>query len=408
MNMEVDEINRYYSHRKIYSVLIIICTFILCLVFYFTSKSNVFLVYIDDKPIAYAKDKEQVQSLYKDFEKELGAKYTGVQIKSKIFLKKVYRSESIIQSYKLNIELLKDNCKVNVNAVVVKADNNIIAYLVDEKEILQLLGKIDRKYMDSSGIKTKDITENCLKNKISFVKCEVDYKSITSVDESVVDIIKKNEQKNDVPLLTFNISGFKNTNEVIEPGVVVTWSTELLKGQSKVQQSGTNGSVMKRFIFSYQNNKLIEEKLVSRTVIEAPTNKVIINGNKSPIIIDTSMLTVPSRGTISSPFGQRWGKVHEGVDIAAQYGTPIYSAFNGVVDYSGWEEGYGNLIQIKSDGNMETLYGHCSSLSVKVGVLVKKGDKIGNVGSTGNSTGPHVHFEVRINGAAVDPIRYLK
>jgi murein DD-endopeptidase MepM/ murein hydrolase activator NlpD len=115
----------------------------------------------------------------------------------------------------------------------------------------------------------------------------------------------------------------------------------------------------------------------------------------------------PAAGPITSPFGWRWGRMHEGIDIGAPYGAPIYAAASGTIIYCGWESGYGNLTVIDHGGNLATAYGHQSSIVVACGQAVTQGQVIGYVGSTGHSTGPHLHFEVRINGAPVDPMGYL-
>ncbi len=100
-------------------------------------------------------------------------------------------------------------------------------------------------------------------------------------------------------------------------------------------------------------------------------------------------------------------KAHTGVDIGAAYGTAVMAAAGGTVKYSGWNGGYGNCIIIDHGGGRSTLYGHMSSLSASVGQTVSAGQTIGRVGSTGNSTGPHLHFEILINGSAVDPMQYF-
>ena len=115
----------------------------------------------------------------------------------------------------------------------------------------------------------------------------------------------------------------------------------------------------------------------------------------------------PVNAPITSPFGWRWGRMHEGLDLGAAYGTPIAAAAAGVVIYAGWEGGYGNLTVIDHGGGLATAYGHQSRIAVSVGQSVAQGEIIGNVGSTGHSTGPHLHFEVRVNGQAVDPLGYL-
>jgi murein DD-endopeptidase MepM/ murein hydrolase activator NlpD len=114
----------------------------------------------------------------------------------------------------------------------------------------------------------------------------------------------------------------------------------------------------------------------------------------------------PVSGPVVSPFGWRWGRMHEGVDIAAGYGSPIAAAASGTVIYAGWMGGYGNLIIIDHGGGIATAYAHQSSFAVGGGP-VSQGQTIGHVGCTGHCFGPHLHFEVRVNGSAVDPLGYL-
>lgn len=115
----------------------------------------------------------------------------------------------------------------------------------------------------------------------------------------------------------------------------------------------------------------------------------------------------PTRGTVTSGFGYRWGRLHAGIDIGAPTGTPIYAARGGVVSYAGTMSGYGNIIVVDHGDGMTTRYAHQNQLAASVGQTVKVGTKIGYVGSTGNSTGPHLHFEVRINDAPQNPMGYL-
>jgi len=115
----------------------------------------------------------------------------------------------------------------------------------------------------------------------------------------------------------------------------------------------------------------------------------------------------PVNGPVTSPFGMRWGRMHEGIDIGVPYGTPIHAAASGRVIYAGWMEGYGNLTAIDHGRGLSTAYGHQSRLAVSLGQTVTQGQVIGYVGCTGHCFGPHLHFEVRINGTPVDPLGYL-
>jgi murein DD-endopeptidase MepM/ murein hydrolase activator NlpD len=127
----------------------------------------------------------------------------------------------------------------------------------------------------------------------------------------------------------------------------------------------------------------------------------------APATPSAAGLIWPVSGPITSPFGWRWGRMHEGIDIGVPYGTPIHAAAAGTVIYCGWEEGYGNLVVIDHGGGIATAYGHQSSIAVTCGQHVDQGQVIGYVGCTGHCTGPHLHFEVRVNGAPVDPLGYL-
>jgi len=115
----------------------------------------------------------------------------------------------------------------------------------------------------------------------------------------------------------------------------------------------------------------------------------------------------PVNGPITSPFGWRWGRLHQGIDIGVPTGTPIHAAAAGKVIYCGWETGYGNLVVLDNGGDLATAYAHQSAIAVTCGEEVSQGETIGYVGCTGHCTGPHLHFEVRINGNPVDPLGYL-
>ncbi len=143
----------------------------------------------------------------------------------------------------------------------------------------------------------------------------------------------------------------------------------------------------------------------------APPPSTDSNGNPSPPPPSgqpsSSGLVWPVSGPITSPFGMRWGKLHPGLDIGAGMGTPIKAAAAGTVLVAGYDGGYGNLVVIDHGNSLATAYAHQSQLAVSVGQQVSQGQVIGYVGSTGFSTGPHLHFEVRVNGSPVDPMGYL-
>ncbi|MCM1985047.1 murein hydrolase activator EnvC family protein [Lyngbya confervoides] len=135
--------------------------------------------------------------------------------------------------------------------------------------------------------------------------------------------------------------------------------------------------------------------------------------NGKPPIPGTGQMILPTQGSVTSPFGWRIHPVlgsqrfHAGLDVGAEEGTPIVAADSGTVILAEWYGGYGYAVIIDHGNNITTLYGHCSQLFVTVGQSVNKGELIAAVGSTGLSTGPHLHFEVRIKGEPMDPVAFL-
>lgn len=132
--------------------------------------------------------------------------------------------------------------------------------------------------------------------------------------------------------------------------------------------------------------------------------------NSYRIAVEKMPLAMPVKNAFryTSPFGRRWGRSHEGIDMAAPVGTPVYATADGEVIFAGWQSGYGNLIKIRHELGTETRFGHLSKIKVKVGQKVSRDSLIGAMGNTGRSTGPHLHYEVRVNGRAVNPMTFIK
>lgn len=117
---------------------------------------------------------------------------------------------------------------------------------------------------------------------------------------------------------------------------------------------------------------------------------------------------VKSAVRYTSGFGMRWGRMHKGSDFAGPHGTPIYSTADGIVTHAGWSSGYGRLIKIKHAHGIETRYAHLAKIRVNVGERVSRGERIGDMGNSGRSTGTHLHYEVRVKGKAVNPMTFIK
>jgi murein DD-endopeptidase MepM/ murein hydrolase activator NlpD len=138
-----------------------------------------------------------------------------------------------------------------------------------------------------------------------------------------------------------------------------------------------------------------------------PSSSSASSVGSPPAHVSSSGLIWPVDGPVVSGFGMRWGRMHTGIDIAVPYGTAIHAAAPGTVISAGWLDGYGNLVVIDHGRGLSTAYAHQSTIVSAAGQHVSQGQVIGYVGCTGHCFGPHLHFEVRVNGTPVDPLGYF-
>ena len=199
------------------------------------------------------------------------------------------------------------------------------------------------------------------------------------------------------------------TYTVAIPYVVeVSHNPEMWPWQESVIQAGRSGQKEITQEITRENGKEISRLTLNERILSYPLTRKISRGSKQVPAMGSGQMAWPCQGTISSYYGWRWGSFHQGIDIAANKGVQIIAADAGMISFAGWSGGYGYLVKIDHGGGKETWYGHQSKIAVKVGDTVAKGDVIGYVGSTGNSTGPHLHFEVHEGGSAKNPLNYYK
>lgn len=183
----------------------------------------------------------------------------------------------------------------------------------------------------------------------------------------------------------------------------------LYQGKTEIDVAGENGLKYVDAYVTKVDGAVTEETVKENVILKEPVAQVQRVGTKElPPSVGTGEFAMPTSGTLTSPFGARWGRMHNGVDLGAATGTPIYASDNGVVTEAQFKDnGYGNFISIDHGNGFVTYYAHCSEILVSPGDVVAKGDLIAKVGSTGRSTGPHLHFEIRADGEAQDPLSYV-
>ncbi|MBE6032718.1 MAG: LysM peptidoglycan-binding domain-containing protein [Clostridiales bacterium] len=211
-----------------------------------------------------------------------------------------------------------------------------------------------------------------------------------------------------VPQITVQTKEIAVYNENVPYDITYEDTGSMYQGETKVKSAGIYGKREVTAEIVRNNGVEVGRTELGERLLSEPTSQVVLRGTKEiPPLIGTGSFQYPARGRLSSKFGARWGRQHEGIDIAAPVGTDVRAADGGKVIYSGWAGALGYCVKIDHGGNMTTVYGHCSKLLVSVGDRVYKDQLIAKMGSTGRSTGSHVHFEIRKNGVAQNPLKYL-
>ncbi|MFJ7510894.1 peptidoglycan DD-metalloendopeptidase family protein [Peribacillus simplex] len=183
---------------------------------------------------------------------------------------------------------------------------------------------------------------------------------------------------------------------------------ELPKGELITEQIGNEGILAYTYNVSETNGKKISETIVNKEVTEKAKTEITRKGTKVIPSQGSGTYSWPADGGyISSKQGQRWGKLHKGIDIARPTTRTITAADHGIIETAGNSGGYGNKITINHNNGYKTVYAHLDSIDVTAGQKVEKGMKIGMMGSTGHSTGVHLHFEIYKNGSLVNPLNYI-
>jgi len=342
------------------------------------------------------------------------------------------RKQSSVQSRANNLRKEIRETKRDIKYVVTdinKADSLLADAKADLRETDQRLGeaKTSQKRVAEELVqateKLDDTREQIgsrmrvlyMQGKQSPIASYLDAESFTQEEEQSFVLQKLAEQDKVL------VEDLKKYREIVtvkkkEKDALVARITELKAKQVRARAVLEQRKAFKRQVLGQLNAEKaktqseLDELERESASIEAELRRYYGTPRASSVPKYAGRFRVPVSGRISSNFGGRYHpilkrtKVHTGVDIAAPSGTAIYAAGDGEVIFAGWRGGYGNCIIIDHGGGTATLYGHCSSLYVGTGRKVSAGDKIASVGSTGMSTGPHLHWEVRINGTPVNPL----
>lgn len=357
-------------------------------------------VMIDGKAAVYVKDKAAAEQVVKALKlkyvtAEQLAELEAQQADPTIVLPALQENETRLLDVQLSKEVSIVEEKISPKEIltVEQAVDYLLKGTLEEKKYNVQEGDVLGKIANNHGMKLAELLS---------INPELTEESVLKIDQEInitmlqpiVDVIVEKE--------VFRKEEVAYQKEVVE-------DASMLKGDTKVKQEGKNGLREVTYKISEQNGVKVNSEVVTEQVLEAPVSHIVLKGTKViPSRGDGNFIWPTVGGYVSSKQGTRWGKFHKGIDIARPSDRTIKAADNGKVVSVGWDGGYGNKIVIDHQNGYRTVYAHLSSTSVKVGQTVPKGSKIGVMGSTGRSTGVHLHFEIYKNGKLENPLKYIR
>lgn len=337
-----------------------------------------YAIFVDGKRVSVLDNKAHANELLSELidsytAKTINTKYEKVGFKEKVQIKKIDAKLGALEDKEeTKLKLLTGAKKSKIHTVVAGESLSIIA----------------RAY----GLTLKELIE-----------------ANPTLDPTKLPIGQKLTVNKQVPMVTLETVEVATYMAPIPYTVVNEEDPNKYQGDKIVKVKGVDGIKDVTARITKENGVQVASKELSVTVQQQPVNEIVsIGTKKKPSTAATGNLKYPvAKFRLTSKYGPRWGGFHTGIDLAAPKGSRISAADGGTVTYAGYEGAYGNIVKVSHGNGIVTVYAHCSSILVKKGDKVYQGQQIATVGSTGNSTGPHCHFEVRVNGNHRNPLNYL-
>ncbi|CDQ18437.1 peptidoglycan DD-metalloendopeptidase family protein [Halobacillus karajensis] len=402
-----------------------------------SSLPTVYHVYIEGDHAGTVENKETVQSYlqermlkaehkYKDWDLSFNEE---ISFEKQKVLSVKDETDEVLQSLDNDLTLAVDVVRVHVNGEPVanlpneEQAGEVIDSLKKEYVEEEALEKVEHDQVEPPEVGETEVMDVQLSGTVKMEEDQVTPSQVNTVDEAVSRIEEGrtfqsapssiqplNAKLTDTkgPLLDVIVTKKERLEETIGHKVEIKKTDELYKGESKVKQSGEDGK--KEFLIErmYRNGKEVKEETLEEERTKEPVKKIILKGTKQAPSKGTGNFSWPAvGGEITSKQGERWGRMHKGIDISGVSDKTIKAADNGKVVEAGFRKSFGNKVVIDHGNGYETIYAHLSSISVKEGQTVKQGGKLGVMGSTGRSTGVHLHFEIHKDGSLKNPLSYV-
>ena len=311
-------------------------------------------------------------------------------------------------------EMLFNSLDLVANATALRINGEDALYVADENQAIEAVNAAKNYYADPN--EDPSVLRVYTSEEISIAQATVSLQDVLSLEEAT-DLLLFGDDKNaEEPegLITVNVERTKTETEILPFETVKKENASMAWGQEEVITEGVDGMQEVTYRVREENGVIVGSKAMSNEVLVAAVDEVVEVGVQYYYAVNRTdiggngALGWPADGLLSSTFGWRSRGWHSGIDIAAPIGTPIYASEAGVVIETSIESGYGLVVRIDHGDGLVTVYAHCNQFNVSVGDIVTRKTVIATIGMTGTTTGPHVHYEVRVNGQAVDPLGYLE
>ncbi len=341
-------------------------------------ETEAYAVYDGDKVVAIVKDSSDAEDLLNQTKAELSVPDPGMQLVSSDFINK-------LDARPVNVLLGSVQSNDVARNLMVNGGEMATYHIVEEGETAESIA-------EQFGADVLDIYDETNSGNVTEIE-QGDRVCIRNVVEPVkVEMVETGKLK-----------------ETVEFETIKKETDKYYKGDTYLEQEGSDGVQIFEGTITKVAGEVTDRDEVSIEVIKEKKDKIILVGTaERPKTAATGTFQMPiEHYVVTSEWGGRWGRMHEGMDFGAPTGTSIYASDGGKIIRAGWFSGHGLCVEIDHGNNVVTRYSHCSRVLVNVGDLVYQGQEIAKVGNTGHSFGSHLHFEVRVNGSSQNPRKYV-
>ena len=352
-------------------------------------------VIVEGKSIGYIETKETYDRALTEINQEIagdfGTEYTlnpQPEMKGAIIMREDLSSEQEI------FEQLAQMSDCMQPGYVLVVDSQELATVVSAEDAEKVQKIICEQFQTANG-------KAYIRERVEVIGRQVSTASYQTVEEAVATLMNSGR----IHVVNHDAQVYFET---IEYQTQTQEDSSMYQGSQVVLQEGIVGEKMISAVEESVNGVIVGTTLLSEVVTQEPVDEIVKVGTKAVPNQGSGSFIMPTAGRLTSGYGGRWGRMHNGLDLAAPSGTPIYASDAGVVICAEYKGSYGNLVKIDHKNGYVTYYAHCSELLVNVGDAVAQGQLIAKVGNTGNSTGAHCHFEIQLNGEPQNPMNYIK